>query len=246
MYVLGGLLLFIRLRSADLPADEVISLLPREAVVELGLRSFVVPVAAYATAAASLALFAWWRYRERGARSRAVMALVWSLVMVPFLLCSALIAAFLDEPGRVRDYWLAFVVAFILATALGPALAPLVRLADAGRLRDVVSVVGLLVVTSGAVMTVAFAWPRAPAFAPAKGVMRDGRTVAAFYLGKTADSLVLASGLCETRKTADLGQAIVLARGDVVSLTLEKPVHVDDRAAKRRAWGSLGVCGAAE
>lgn len=62
VYVAGGTVLWIRLFRSDLPADPVITSLPRELVIGIGLKSVVAP-------AAALAIIAW----------VALRAVTWSL-----------------------------------------------------------------------------------------------------------------------------------------------------------------------
>jgi hypothetical protein len=68
VYVAGGTVLWIRLFRSDLPADPVITSLPRELVIGIGLKSVVAP-------AAALAILAWvalrgvtWSIRTSGTR----------------------------------------------------------------------------------------------------------------------------------------------------------------------------------
>lgn len=77
VYLAGAAVLWIRLWSAGLPTDAVVSGLPRELLVAVGLRSVVAPAVPLAVAAGVFLLLAAWRpTSDRAKRIRAGLSVV--------------------------------------------------------------------------------------------------------------------------------------------------------------------------
>jgi hypothetical protein len=96
VYVAGGAVMWVRLRHEGVPTDPVVSALPREFLISIGLRTIVAPALAYA--AVGLGLY-WVSRKVRG--HFGLQLLVAFVLGAGLIVISVLIAAFVLD----RNWW---------------------------------------------------------------------------------------------------------------------------------------------
>ena len=181
VYVAGGAVMWVRLHHKDVPSDPVVSVLPREFLISIGLRTIVAPALLFATAGLVLALL-WKEFRgERQFRRLVLVGLVVALAVV-----GRLSFIYIQQ----RNWWVAgLLVGLVVTLAVGYLL---FRYVDTSRTTVVVIVVVIAAGLGGIVGRVLVEW-RDDTSAPTTVCLKDSSTpIHGDYIGETDKTIYLA------------------------------------------------------
>jgi hypothetical protein len=181
VYIAGGAVMWVRLHQQHVPSDPVVSVLPREFLVSIGLRTIVAPALLFAAAGFGLVLL--WR-QVRGHRWLRRVILV---VLVVGLTVAARLTA--DHVAQ-RDWWTAGLLLGLVVT-LGVGYV-LFRYVDTSRTATVVIVVVIAAGLGGIAGRVLVEW-NDDTSAPTTVCLKDSsEPIHGDYIGETDKTIYLA------------------------------------------------------
>jgi hypothetical protein len=221
VYLVGAGVLWIRLWREGLPTDAVITALPRDLLLAVGMRSLIIPAVVLSVVAAAVlvALASMTPTEEQLCSLRtgpplkrlsALAALTWQTMVATLVIGVAMVVVALSEAGGswAVGWGLAYVVVVVLSFAIG--------IVFRGRLRTlpVVALVALSVslVAAAARVLVELSDPRLDS---AKVCVRDGDShETGLLVGRTADAAFIGQ---PAHKEDPRGDRIVVIPSDRIS-----------------------------
>jgi hypothetical protein len=232
--VAGGAVLMVRFSKLDLPADQLISVLPPRLLVVTGLHALVLPVAI--TLAAALPLFMLLR---RGRSRRAQILLVLLMVAAVAVMLVTLPPSLTEAPVAWALVMLLVLACWVVAhRAIGSSEPAGERTFGSVATERLSLVLLATFVLLGTALSLIHVW-EVPKLEPV-AVLTDGTpsSVAGFYIGQTSDRVYIAplpggGAAGHPFPDADTDRIAEIRRDRVLALVLRKPAGTGDRASGR-------------
>lgn len=255
LYLFGGLVLWVRFHAAGIPADQTLSVLPRELLVVVGLRTLVVEIVVFGVVASAASALAWrWNARPGVRQLPPATGVVVSAIFVGALLLAALlyVTVSASHPRLTTGgaAWVAgvavaavIVVSLLYGTWLNGRLDWRRKTHSPWPLQRAILLSMPMVAITAATIGLAFEGAKAPIF-PAVKIVRNGKAgpIDGFFVGETSSEILVEDGLCQAANRTHK-RLFLVPRDEVADIAMTSSVRLTDKNRLGEARQKLHVCG---